>query len=59
MLLSVREPLPEIVLRQRSLLRAPATPEELAGAELRLGVTLPASYRAFLSVSNGAYADYV
>jgi hypothetical protein len=31
----------------------PATPEEILTAERRLGVPLPPSYRAFLSVSNG------
>ncbi len=40
-----------------SLLREPATEEEIQAAERRLGVRLPPSYREFLLVSNGAYAD--
>ena len=40
-----------------SLLRPPATEAEVEAAETRLGVRLPASYREFLLVSNGAYAD--
>ncbi len=40
-----------------TVLREPATEEQLAEAEERLGVRLPPSYRAFLLVSNGAYAS--
>ncbi|BDE05067.1 hypothetical protein WPS_03430 [Vulcanimicrobium alpinum] len=32
---------------------APATPEQIARAESRLGLALPPSYRAFLATSNG------
>lgn len=34
-------------------LPAPATPEEIAAAERALGVTLPPSYKHFLSLHNG------
>jgi hypothetical protein len=47
---------PEIEQRG-TVLREPATAEQLAGAEERLGVRLPPSYRAFLLVSNGAHAS--
>jgi hypothetical protein len=40
-----------------SLLREPATHEQVEAAELRLGCVLPASYREFLLVSNGAFGD--
>ena len=40
-----------------SLLREPATEEDIQAAERRLGMRLPPSYREFLLVSNGAYAD--
>lgn len=40
-----------------SVLREPASEEDIAGAEARLGVGLPPSYRSFLLISNGAYAS--
>jgi hypothetical protein len=40
-----------------SVLREPATVAMIEAAEARLGVPLPPSYRLFLAVSNGAYAD--
>jgi hypothetical protein len=40
----------------KRLFRAPATEESIAAQELRLGVRLPPSYRAFLLHSNGADA---
>ena len=39
-----------------SVLRPPATAEEVAAAEDRLGIQFPASYRSFLLISNGAEA---
>jgi hypothetical protein len=47
---------PEIVERG-TVLRDPATEEQVAQAEKRLGIRLPTSYRAFLLVSNGAHAS--
>jgi cell wall assembly regulator SMI1 len=47
--------LPEVEARG-SVLRPPATTDEVAAAEERLGVRLPASYRSFLLVANGADA---
>lgn len=40
-----------------SLLREPASEASIEEAEHRLGTVLPPSYRAFLRVSNGAYAS--
>lgn len=40
-----------------SVLRAPATPEQVEATEARLGRRLPPSYREFLLCSDGAYAD--
>lgn len=40
-----------------SLLRAPATEDQLERAEARLGRRLPPTYREFLLVSDGAYGD--
>jgi len=40
-----------------SVLREPASEPDIARAEERLGVRLPASYRWFLLVSDGAYAS--
>jgi SMI1 / KNR4 family (SUKH-1) len=42
--------------KRGSVLRPPATPDEVAAAEERLGVRLPPSYRSFLLVANGADA---
>jgi hypothetical protein len=39
------------------VLREPASEADIRHAEQRLGVRLPPSYRAFLRVSNGAYAS--
>lgn len=49
--------LPEPASSARSVLRPPATDDEVAAAEDRLGRRLPSSYREFLLVSDGAYAD--
>lgn len=49
--------LPEPASSARSVLRPPAAEDEIAAAEDRLGVRLPPSYREFLLVSDGAYAD--
>jgi hypothetical protein len=46
----------EEIRGSRSVLRPPASEAEVRDAELRLGIRLPPSYRAFLLVSNGAYA---
>ena len=40
-----------------SVLRPPCSEEQVLAAETRLGVTFPPSYRSFLLVSNGAYAN--
>src|SRR5438445_461462 len=40
-----------------SVLRAPASEEDIERVEERLEVRFPPSYRAFLLVSNGAYAS--
>ncbi len=40
-----------------SLLRPPASEEQIEAAERRLGRELPPSYREFLLVSDGAYGD--
>lgn len=40
-----------------SVLRAPATEDDVAATERLLGRTLPPSYREFLLLSDGAYAD--
>jgi hypothetical protein len=47
------QPLDEGVARDRWLGFAPATAEEIAAAEARLGVSLPPSLREFLAVTNG------
>jgi cell wall assembly regulator SMI1 len=39
-----------------TVLRAGASEAEIAALEARLGVQLPPSYRAFLAISNGAWA---
>jgi SMI1 / KNR4 family (SUKH-1) len=49
---------PEIEERG-TVLREPASEEQIAAAEARLGVALPLSYRAFLLVSNGAHASFL
>lgn len=58
MLVDVAEPLPDAVLESGSLLRPPAPDSVIDQAEARLGVNLPASYRSFLSISDGAHADF-
>jgi hypothetical protein len=50
------EPVPE-VLAMESVLREPASDAAIAAAEVRLRLSFPPSYRAFLLMSNGAYAD--
>ncbi|MER7794181.1 SMI1/KNR4 family protein [Streptomyces sp. NPDC097640] len=45
--------LDEAVVRDRWLGHAPASEEEIAAAEARLGCTLPVSLREFLAVTNG------
>lgn len=45
------------VVASGSLLRPPASEEQIADAERRLGCELPSSYREFLLVSDGAYGD--
>jgi hypothetical protein len=49
--------LPPEVAERESVLREPATEEQVRAAEERLGLRLPGSYRAFLLVSNGADAS--
>lgn len=49
-------PTPEAVATSGTVLRPPATPDEVTALEQRLGVDLPPSYRAFLLTSNGAHA---
>lgn len=58
MLVDVAEPLPNAVLESGSLLRPPAPDSVIDQAEARLGVNLPESYRSFLSISDGAHADF-
>ncbi len=50
-------PVPE-VSATGSVLRPGATVTEISAAENRLGLRLPHDYREFLSISNGAYADW-
>lgn len=45
------------VVASGSLLRPPASEEQIADVERRLGRELPPSYREFLLVSDGAYGD--
>jgi|GEM_PF-5371443 len=47
---------PEIE-RNGGVLRPPATEDAIRATEDRLGVRLPASYRSFLLISDGAYAS--
>jgi len=42
--------------RRGSVLRSGASEEQIAEAENRLGMVLPASYRSFLRISSGAWA---
>ncbi len=49
-------PAPEVV-ETGSLLREPASEDDIRLAEDRLGVSLPPTYRAFLLTSNGAHAS--
>ena len=49
----------EPATRAGSVLRPPATEAQVAAAEQRLGVRLPPSYREFLLLSDGAYADTI
>jgi hypothetical protein len=49
----IREELTPEQIESRWLGEPPATDEQIAAAEKRLGVALPPSYRAFLKVSNG------
>jgi SMI1 / KNR4 family (SUKH-1) len=49
---------PEIEARG-TVLREPASEQQIAIAEERLGVRMPPSYRAFLLVSNGAHASFL
>lgn len=49
----------EPAARAGSVLRPPATEAQVAAAEQRLGVRLPPSYRDFLLLSDGAYADTI
>ncbi len=48
-----RQELPPEVVASGWLGYPPATPSEIAAVEERLGIALPPSYRAFLSVTNG------
>ena len=47
----------EVARRTGSLLRRPASEAGVAGAERRLGVQFPPSYREFLLLSDGAFGD--
>jgi len=47
------EEVPEDVLKRGWLGEPPASEEDIAGAELRLGLDLPPSYKAFLRAANG------
>lgn len=49
--------LPAEARARGSVLRDPASEAEIAAAEARLGTRLPASYRRFLAISNGAFAN--
>lgn len=49
----IRKRLTADQIKKRWMGEAPATEEQIAAAERRLGVRLPPSYRAFLKVSNG------
>ncbi len=57
MLASADRPLPAVVLERGSVLRPPAESAAIRAAEERLGMALPPSYVAFLSYSDGAYAN--
>lgn len=48
---------PPYIAEHRSVLRPAASRREIEAAERRLGTKLPPSYKAFLSVTNGAYAN--
>jgi hypothetical protein len=48
----------EPVRRNGSVLRAGASEAAIAAAEDRIGSPLPADYREFLTITNGAYADW-
>ncbi|WP_199905147.1 SMI1/KNR4 family protein [Nocardioides sediminis] len=49
----------EPAARAGTVLRPPAAEAQVAAAEQRLGVRLPPSYRDFLLLSDGAYADTI
>jgi hypothetical protein len=51
--IDIRDRLTKEQIEGRWLGEPPANDEQIAAAEKRLGVALPASYRAFLKVSNG------
>lgn len=51
------DPPVEPVIQANSVLRAGASPAAIAACEDRVGVQLPADYKEFLALSDGAYAD--
>ena len=51
-------PLTTPVLQRGSVLRAPARSGAIDAAEANLDVRLPSSYRSFLELTDGAYADW-
>ena len=57
MLAAADRPLPRVVLEAGTVLRPPAAPGAIGRAADRVGTGLPASYAAFLGVSDGAYAN--
>jgi hypothetical protein len=57
MLAAADRPLPAVILEAGTVLRPPAAPIAIGRAAERVGVGLPASYAAFLGLSDGAYAN--
>lgn len=57
MVASADRPLPAVILDGATALQPPAAQEAIAGVEERLRAELPPSYKAFLGLSDGAYAN--